>query len=56
MFKVSVFWDVTPCIIEEIYRLFKGTYYMVPLYLLECGNLCLGIILPLFKGSLLSPL
>lgn len=29
---------------------------MMRLYLLGCGNLCLGIILSVFKGSLLSSL
>jgi len=56
MFKVNVFRNVTPCIMAEIYRLFRGTYYMMLLYLLGCGNLCLGIILSVFKGSLLSSL
>jgi len=54
MFKVNVFWDVTPFITAEIYRLFGGAYYMMSLYLLGCGNVCLGKSLPIFKGSLLS--
>jgi hypothetical protein len=29
---------------------------MMLLYLLGCDNVCLGIILPIFKGNLLSPL
>jgi len=29
---------------------------MMPLYLLGCGKVCLGKSLPIFKGSLLSPL